>query len=242
MTRNPAFLLLPLTLAAVLAGCSKDEPTDAAKSATEASTSAAPVPPGQAQTPSAKTPYERALRELVDGIGNSYEIEYTLADGSIQYLTGGRSQRNHAFVVRTLPTPNDQLDGQWVMQAGRFLKFTDGAYTDGTGFIQALQTYTTAVQGLPAVEMALRSEVKALESVNGIGCRPRQIDLSQEPRLARTFLEIGVCIDEDQAHILRLDAAAHDGTRLRAHISAHGQAYAVPDVGVKEWWEHLEPK
>lgn len=234
---------IPLTLALLLAlgACSREEEKAAADAGQEAAVTD-PRLPAAAQPVVARSPYEKAVQSLRDQLGHSIEIELAHADGTVQYLAGGRNQRSYAFSVRTLPQPDDHHDGSWTFQAGRYFRMVDGQFTSVVGSVSGLDRFIEALAALPREERALLPADGPLDSAGGAACRERKVDLGSLPGSAGRFLELGACIDEDGERVMRISATNLGGERLQAVIGDHGTAISLPETGAKEWWEEMQPR
>jgi hypothetical protein len=228
-------LMLPLALCAALAACS-DEPEsipagpDAAAPVADAETRRAPAPP-----PKVSTPYERAVRTLTSGGSYAFESEVTLADGGSEYATGVAAGQGFSFGVRTLPKPNADHDGNWVRQSGRWFRESAAGYDLSPLVPGSVEQLTELLATLPQAEDMLRSDKPAAEIVPGGSCQPRSVDLSRSPQLMTRFSLLGVCVDEEKARLIRLEAKLQTGEQLRASFTRHDEPVQLPKVQVTDW-------
>lgn len=236
--------LLPMALTLTLAACS-DEPeptTDAAPKASSATApaatpAAAPVkaPPPPPKLPDAVSPFERAMRALTSGTSLKFETEVALPDGSTQYATGVSREHNYAFSVRTLPKANADLDGNWFFNGGRYMRESTTGYDSSVLVPSAMAIMAQAIDAMPKTEASLAKAEMAEETIGGVVCQPRQVDLTQSPSLLTQYRSIKLCVDETNVRIVKLQAELQTGERLTASYSDYGLPVVLPQVTVPDW-------
>lgn len=229
-------LLLPLALCATLAACS-DEPEatpvePAADTAPAAAEAKRPPPPKLAEV---STPYERALRALTSGGSFSFESEVTLANGSSEYASGVGENQDYSFGVRTLPKPNADLDGNWVVHSARWLKESVAGYDQSALTPTSVALFADTLVALPQAEDVLTADRPAKEIYAGGECQPRTIDLAKRPHLMSRYSLLGVCVDEENARLVKLDMKLQTGEQLHASLSKHGESVQIPRVQMPDW-------
>jgi hypothetical protein len=101
---------------------------------------------------------------------------------------------------------------------------------------------TAAQAALPTADTALQPADGSVESIAGVRCEVRSIDLSQLPAIAAAYQSLDVCVDEDAGQIVRVRAAGVDGSRVSANFGGYGEAVTIPDAGVKAWWQDYQPR
>lgn len=230
---------LALCISAALAACGSDEPQAPAEPSNNAVVDApgTTTPATLPQLAPQSSAYERAQRALATATSLRFEAEFASKDGNTQYLTGARQAQNYTFNVRTAPKPSADFDGPWLLQSGKYLKQTPAGFEAQLAVPDGHVALAAVVTALPDKDTALTPASGASESVAGVACAPRTIDLSQLPNLAMGYNKLGVCIDEANAQIVRIDAEARTGDRLLATFSGYGEAVEMPNAEVKEWWQ-----
>lgn len=228
-------LMLPLALCTALAACS-DEP-EVAQPEPEAATPAADAGSRRAPPPPAKisTPYERAVRTLTSGGSYAFESEMTLADGGSEYATGTGAGQGFSFGVRTLPKPSADHDGNWVLQNGRWFRESAAGYDQSPLVPSSLALLADTLAMLPQAEDVLSADKAAPEIVPGGTCQPRTVNLSLRPQLMTRFSLLGVCIDEENSRLIKLEARLQSGEQLRVSFTGHDEPVQLPKVQVPDW-------
>ncbi|HWS26982.1 MAG TPA: hypothetical protein VN259_10485 [Xanthomonadales bacterium] len=236
--------LLPMALTLTLVACS-DEPEPTAEDAPKAAATAAPVatpaaapvkaPPPPPKLPDAVSPFERAMRALSSGTSLRFESEVLLGDGSSQYATGVSNEHNYAFSVRSLPKPNADLDGNWFFNGGRYMRESTTGYDSSVLVPSAMAIMAQAIDAMPKTEAALAEAKTGVESVGGVSCQPREVNLAQNPNLFMQYKAISVCVDEANVRIVKLQAQLQTGERLTASYSDYGMPVQLPQVKVPDW-------
>lgn len=235
--------VLPLALALTLGGCS-DEPepkADETPTASPSSVATAPTAPAVKAPPPpptlapATTAYERALRALTSGTSVHFESEVALSDGSSQYATGFGQNLNYAITVRSLPKADNQLDGGWLLQSGRYLKESAGNYDGSVLNPVSASILFDALVAVPQSESAFTSDAPVAETTATAQCNSRKVDLAKAPHLFTQYRSLGICVDESKAQLIKLSAELQTGERLAATFTAHGQPVQLPQAQVKDW-------
>ncbi len=236
MSKSIPRLLLPLALCAALTGCSDEPEVAPAEPVADAAPAAAetkrPPPPKLAAV---NTPYERALRMLTSGGSFTFESEVTLADGSSEYASGVSENQNYSFGVRTLPKPNADLDGNWLVQSARWLKESVAGYDQSALTPSSVALFADTLVALPQAEDVLNAELPAKEIYAGGECQPRTIDLAKRPHLISRYSLLGVCIDEQNARLVKLEMKLQTGEHLRASLARHGEPVQIAKVPMPDW-------
>ncbi len=233
-------MLLPLALAAALGACGNEPDADTRDagnpetSEIAATPAASDVKPAR-NLPTATTAFERALRSLTNGGNVRFESETTLADGSAQYATGAGSVANASFTLRTLPQGSAELDGNWVLKGGRYLKEAGATFDVSALTPPAVANMYAAIAAIPQSESAFASDAPATQMIGSAACTSRKVDLSKDVRLITAYKAIEICVDEPQARLLRLSAELQSGERLTASFSGHGEPVQTPATEVKDW-------
>lgn len=253
MHRKNALTVLTLAIALALAGCGNDEPevstADApsevappkSTAATQSAPAVAPKPP-EPKLPVAASAYERAQRALTQIPGMRLETEFTAPGGTTQYLTGSRQLTKYAFAIRTLPEPDNAVDGSWMFQSGRFMKQQGQSYDQAVNAPGAITAFLNAVASLPDEESELSPERGALDNAGGVNCQPRAIDLSKSRLAAQSFSRLVVCVDESSALIVKLTAETRIGEKLVAMLSGYGEAIELPQTAEVKSWDQQYPR
>jgi hypothetical protein len=244
--------MLPLLRSSLLAGlilslaaCGRDEPpADAGESGDAASTQDSGQPPEPPQAlPTARSSYERAHRLLTGASSLRFEAERTSAAGQTQYLAGVRRDLDHYFTVRTLPSADNRFDGTWLLQGGRYLRESQpGSFELELSPPDGHAAITAAQAALPTADTALLPADGSVESIAGVRCEVRGIDLSQLPAIAAAYQSLDVCVDEEAGQIVRIRAISVDGSRVSANFNGYGDPVTIPDAGVKAWWQDYQPR
>jgi hypothetical protein len=235
----PLRALLCASLILMLGACS-DEPESATSSSdptasTAASTTEAAPVASKPTPPPPKTPYEIALKALTSGSSMHFDSEVSVASGSVQYASGVGRGGHYAFSVRTLPQPDSNLDGNWYMQNGKYLKESTTGYDSSVATPGALALMVETLSALPRKESALSTEAAPPDNVAGHICQPRKVSMGESPRLLGRYLDLGVCVDEANGRLLKLSVQTQIGERLTATFTGHGEPVQLPDVKVSDW-------
>ena len=88
---------------------------------------------------------------------------------------------------------------------------------------------------MPATEASLFDAKPGQENVGGVVCQPRQVNLSQHSNLFTRYRAIGICVDEPNVRILKLEAELQTGERLTAIFSDYGLPVQLPQVKTFDW-------
>lgn len=235
--------LLPAAFAMTLGACSDEpEPTvDETPTAATGTTTNAPVaapvkaPPPPPTLAPANTAYERALRALTSGTSVHFESEAALSDGSSQYATGFGQNQNYAFTVRSLPKADNQLDGGWLLQSGRYLKESAGSYDSSVLNPMSASIMFDALVAVPQSDAAFSTDAPVAETTATAQCSSRKVDLAKAPHLLTQYRSLAICVDETKAQLIKLTAELQTGERLMASFSAHGQPVQLPQAQAKDW-------
>lgn len=236
--------LLPLALTLTLAACS-DEPEANTQEAPKASLASTPVaapvaspakaPPAPPQLPDAISPYERAMRALSSGTSLRFESEVLMGDGSMQYATGVSDAHHYAFSVRSLPKANADFDGNWFFNGGRYLRESTNGYDSSVLVPSAMSIMAHALDAIPKTEASLLAEPPVVETVGGVTCQSRKVNLAQNPNLLMQYKAISVCVDEANVRLIKLHAELQTGERLIASYSDYGLPVQMPAVKAFDW-------
>lgn len=236
-------LLLTLALAAVLGACGDDQPATPAAADTAATpaaagtiatTPAAPARPVPKALPAAVTPYETALKSLNGGSSVHFEGELTMAGGGVQYASGVGRDQDFAFSVRSLPKPDDRVDGTWLLDNGRYLRQSTTGYDVSITPPDVVTRMLDALNLLPRTEAELASDAGA-DSINGVECQSRAAVLSHSPALLSQYKALSACVDTTNARILKVAAQWQTGDALTASFSAHGEPVEMPQSQTTDW-------
>ncbi|MCC6592670.1 MAG: hypothetical protein IT479_05285 [Xanthomonadales bacterium] len=231
MSRSAIRLLLPFALSVLLVACGgEEEVAETPESSANTVADSAPKAPPPPQLAAVKTPYERALRALTSGGSVRFEAEITLPDGSQQFATGASESQDYAFGLRTLPKPGE-ADGNWLLHGGRYFRESPSGYDVAGQAATAVALLVEALTALPQDEATLVVDASPAAGE----CRTRSVDLAQRPHLLTRFRKLDACVDEANAHLLRIDAELQTGEKLLARLSAHGQPVQIPKVSVPDW-------
>lgn len=231
--RNPACRTpLAFALALALAACSNG-PGGAKSETRPASVDSAPT----AAPSESGTAYERAVRSLIAGseTGLHFASEWTGKAGDTQSASGIAKGRLYSFSVLSKPTANPTIDGNWMSLNGFFQKETDGVYARTYSAPAAMTRVLDALPLLPTEQSALSGEPLPAESVAGVDCQPYAIGLATQPNPTTGYAELGVCVDELNARIVRLSGSTLAGERFAVTFSEQGDQVQMPQAQVFDW-------
>jgi|GEM_PF-2502687 len=245
MRRSILRSALTASLLLALAACGSDEPeaievtTADAQEGTEAVKQAPPV---VAPPPQVDSAYERAQRSLTTATSVRLDTEFAWANGKTQYLQGARSQRDFQFVLRTLPNPDAKFDGSWLFQNSRYMRQDGQEYTDQLVAPDAHTATLAAIAALPNSEDELMPERGPADSVDGIACQPRSVDLTKAVHAAQNYTELSACVDENSSEIIKITAQTRAGDKIKVAFSGFGDAVSFPQANVAVDWTQQYPR
>ncbi|MCP5474054.1 MAG: hypothetical protein H7A19_04360 [Rhodanobacteraceae bacterium] len=227
---------LPTALALTLVACGGDDPKPA-QPVPETADATAPgnSMPAAVPVPVANTAFEKGITELARGASVHFESELSLPDGRIQYASGVGHEEQYAFTVRSLPQPDPNADGAWYMRNGKYLRQTANGYDESMLTPESVTIMVETLKAFPRSEADLSAPSAPPDQADGISCQPREVAMGASPRLLGRFQAMGVCVDESNAHVIKLSATSQAGSRLSAVFSKHGEAVQLPDLKVADW-------
>lgn len=169
--------------------------------------------------------------------GNSAHFESALAlpDGRMQYANGVTRDKGYVFSVRSLPQADASLDGNWYVINGKYMKEGVSGYDITTSMPESMSIMLAALDALPRAEASLSSEPAPMDQAAGINCQPRSVSMPSEPRLLGTYQALGVCIDVDNARMIKLSATTQTGVQLNVQFSNHNEPVQLPDLKAQDW-------
>lgn len=243
MHRSQLRVLLPAALALALGACGEDSPgpkpaQPVTATPESAQTTAAVAKPGVAtdSVPTGKTPFEKAIQTANRGGSLHFEAEVSLPDGRVQYASGVGRDQQYAFSVRSLPQPDAALDGNWYVGNGNYMKETTNGYSGNSLTPEAMSLMLQTLKAFPRGEQDLSGDMLPPDNGGGAVCQPRMVAGASLPRLeGDAFLSLGACIDETNAHLIKLSASTQTGRQLTVVFSAHGQSIELPAVKTLDW-------
>lgn len=232
MRNLPGRTALAFAMAVALAACSNG-PGGAKGETRPKSAESAPT----AEPSESGTAYERAVRSLIAGseTGLHFASELTGKAGDTQLASGVARGRLYSFSVSSKPRANPTIDGNWMSLNGFFQKEADGGYVRTDSAPAAMTRVLDALPLLPTAQSALSGEPLPAESVAGAACQPYAIGLPTQPSPASGYTELGVCVDEVNARIVRLSGSTFAGERFAVTFGQPGEPVQMPQAQVFDW-------
>jgi hypothetical protein len=181
------------------------------------------------------TPYERAAASLILGnlSGLRFESEVGTDDGAVQSATAVAQGSSFSVNVRTQPQADADNDGAWLVQDGAFRKRSEKGLTVSETAPASIRLVLESLALLPSAETALSNERAPAVEVVGVACQPRSIKLT--PPADQHFAELGVCVDEAAARIVRVNARTKEGERLSVKLSQQNAPTPRPESNGRDW-------
>lgn len=232
MRNLPGRTPLAFALVVALAACSNGPGGAKGETRPKSAESAPTAEPG-----TSGTAYERAVRSLIAGSesGLHFASEWTGKAGDTQLASGVARGRLYSFSVRSKPAANPTIDGNWMSLNGFFQKEADGGYARTYSAPAVMTRVLDALPLLPTAQPALSGEPLPAESVAGVDCQPYPIGLATQPNPTTGYAELGVCVDEVNARIVRLSGSTFAGERFAVTFSEQDEPVQMPQAQVFDW-------
>lgn len=194
-------------------------------------------PTATAGPPATGTPYERAVRSLVEGSesGLHFESDATGSNGNTQHASGVTKGRLYSFTVQSRPEADAAYDGSWMSLNGFFQKESADGFAKTYIAPSSLTLVLDALPMLPTAQEALASDLAPVENVNGVDCQPYAVNLPKQATAADRYAELRVCVDQARAQVVRLAGSTFSGERFSVVFSEPQDPVQMPQAAVFDW-------